>query len=120
MVKRVVERIQFNIVFTVLATNGFTQIPNYVVISAIILCFLVIIGILLLIFYYIRRKFNSIDNHTNKKYMHENYNDKDPNTYKQDKKELEKDISELEAKILPDGQNVANIADKIIEFKKKK
>lgn len=36
------------------------------------------------------------------------------------KKEYKKDVSELEAKVMPDGQTAINVIDKVIEFKNKK
>lgn len=120
MVKGLVECIQFNMNSIVLATSLFNLMPQYVIISAIVFCFFIILGLFTLLFYYIYRKFNSIDNHTNKKYDDKNHNRDNSNTYKEDKKEYKNDVSELEAKVLPDGQTAANFVDKLIEFKKKK
>lgn len=120
VVKGLVEYIQFNISSVILTISLLESMPQYVIISVIILCFLIVIGLLILFFYYIYRKFNSIDNHINKKYGDENHNKDNSNTYKKDKKEYKKNVCELEAKILPDGQTAVEIIDKVIEFKKKK
>lgn len=120
MVKGLIECIQFNINSMVLATSLFNSLPQYVIVSVIILCFLIILGLFILLFYYIYRKFNSIDNHTNRKYDNENHTNENLNTYKEDKNEYKNDVSELEAKVLPDGKTAANFIDKVIEFKKKK
>ena len=122
MVKGLVECIQFNTHSVILATNLFKTIPQYVIISVIGLSFLFIIGLFSLLFYYIYiyRKFNSIDNHTNKKYNKSKEDDNSSKTYKEDKKEYKKDVSELEAKVMPDGQTAINVIDKVIEFKNKK
>ena len=90
MVKGLVECIQFNTHSVILATNLFKTIPQYVIISVIGLSFLFIIGLFSLLFYYIYRKFNSIDNHTNKKYNKSKEDDNSSKTYKEDKKRIQK------------------------------
>lgn len=116
MVKGLVEYTQFNMNFTILTASLINTLPNYVIISFIVFCFILLIGILGLIFYALRRKYDSIDNHTNRKYSQK---DNDPNVYKEDKKEYKQDVSDLGVKILPDGQTIIDFADKIAEFKKK-
>lgn len=118
MVKGFVEYKQFYIVSTALDTSLFQTTPSYVIIAAIVLIFIVVLGLLGIIAYYIYRKFNSIDIHTNKKYQDHNKDDKE-DTYKDDKEELKKDVSELEAQLLPGGQAVINLVDIIKELKKK-
>ncbi len=124
MVKRFVECIQFNICSTVLATSLFEILPQWVIITLLfIIAFVIVIallGLYRLIRYYIQRKFDSIDKHTDKKYQNGSNNDQIQNTYKYDKKEYQKDVSELEAKVMPDGQTVSNTVGKIIEFVKNK
>jgi hypothetical protein len=119
VVKGFVTYIQFNNNSTALATCLFDTIPQYVVISLIVLVFVIVLGFLGIIFYYIYRKFNSIDMHTAGKYQN-NYNNKpSPNTYKMDKTEFKKDVSDLDAKILPDEQTAVDAMNKIIELKNK-
>lgn len=90
-----------------------------------ILALIIIIGLFITINkffatvnYYIKRKFDSIDNFTDKN--NSDNNDKPPNTYKETRKKYKKNVSELEAHIMPDEQTVVNIVDKINELKKKK
>lgn len=127
MVKGLVEFIQFNICSTALTTSLFETVPQYVIVSIIILVFIIVIGIMIaihrligIIKYYINRKFTSIDKHTDRKYQNIHNNNETANTYKEDKKEYQKDVSELEAKIMPDGQTASGAVGKIIEFVKKK
>lgn len=90
-----------------------------------ILVSLFIIGIFFIIYkviatikYYIKRKFDSIDNYTNK-----NSSDnivKPTITYKEAKNRYKKNVSELEAHIMPDKQNIISVVDKIDELRKKK
>lgn len=116
MVKRFAEYLKFNMNFAVLTASFFNEVPEYVIKSIIILCFLLVVWL----FYYTYRKYKSIDNHTNKKYKNSNSYDDNSNTYAKDKKEYKKDVSELGANTLPNGQTIVTIADKIIELRKKK
>lgn len=79
-----------------------------------IIIYIIVILSFVAILYYIKRKFDSIDKHTDKKYQNKNI----LNTYKEDRKEYKKDITDLEAKIMPDTQTVINIVDKINDLKK--
>lgn len=119
MIKKFVCYIQFNNIFPVLTTSLFETTPQYVIIALIVLIFIIVIGLFGTVFYYIYRKHNSIDNHTNKKYQKDNDN-KEPDTYKIDRESYKKDVSDLGAKILPDGQTIVNMAAKIIGLKEKK
>lgn len=122
MVKRFVVYVQFNSIFTVLTTSMIETTPQYIIIAIIILAFIFLLGVLGIIFYYIHRKYKSIDNHTNKKYQ--NYSNSDENkktdTYKEDIKSYKNDVSDLGANTLPDSQTVVNMANKIVEFVKRK
>lgn len=80
--------------------------------------FLLYINSCNIIIYYITRKFDSIDNYIDKSCL--SGDNKSPDSYKKQKKKYKKNISELEAKVIPDGQNVINMADKLNELKKKK
>lgn len=120
MVKGLVEYIQFNIISATLTTNWFNTIPQYMV----VLGFILLMSIILLLFYRTYRKYNSIDNHTNKKYNDGNRqkttDTKSLNTYKEDKKEYEKDVSDLGIMTMPNTKTIVKITDKFIELKKRK
>lgn len=110
---------------TGLSNNLFSSVPQYVVISFIVLVFLITIGIFAFLYrlldiikYYIEKKFNSINNHTNKSSKNNNF--KPPDTYKETKRKYNKDVSELEAKIMPDKQTLVNTVDRFIEYKNRK
>lgn len=125
MVKRFVECKQFNICSTTLTTDLLNTMPSYIIFFVMILALIIIIGLFITINkffstvnYYIKRKFDSIDNFTDKN--NSDNNDKPPNTYKETRKKYKKNVSELEAHIMPDEQTVVNIVDKINELKKKK
>lgn len=125
MVKGLVELIQFNVYSTALTTNLLSTIPQYIIVFLMVLISLFIIGIFFIIYkiiatirYYIKRKYDSIDNYTNKN-SSDNFNEQTA-TYKEIKKRYKKDASELEAHIMPDGQNIINVVDKINELRKKK
>lgn len=113
VVKGFVEYLQFKIESAILTDNLINAIPQYVIISAIVFLFFVVLGIFILTFYYINRKFDSIDIHIRKKYNNDN-------TYKEDKEELKKDIDGLDAKILPDSQKIINFADRAFGLINKK
>lgn len=85
-------------------------LPKYMFIFLMILAFTIVLGLIIIVLYYIYRKFNSID-----KFTDHNSN----KTYKENKRKYKEKVDELDAKVLPDGQTVSHIADKIIEFKKK-
>lgn len=120
VVKGLVEYIQFNIISATLTTNWFNTIPQYMV----VLGFILLMSIVLLLFYRTYRKYNSIDNHTNKKYNNGNKqkttDTNSLNTYKEDKKEYEKDVSDLGIMTMPDTKTIVKITDKFIELKKRK
>lgn len=112
----------FNSKPIILTTELIETEPTFVAISDIILEFIIVIGVLIILFYSIRRKFNSIDNHTNKKYSQNNntHHNKNISTYKDDMKSYKKDATDLGVYTLPDGQTIVNITGKIIEFIKRK
>lgn len=90
-----------------------------------VLISLIIIGIFFIIYklittvrYYIKRKFDSIDNYINKN-SSDNI-DKSTTTYKEAKNRYKNNVSELEDHLMPEKQNVINIVDKIDELRKKK
>lgn len=115
VIKRFVEHIWFNTnFFTFLESGLFNEIPPYVIILAIILSFIIVIGIIIITLYYIKRKFDSIDKHTDKSLLNNNKNCSD--TYKETKEEYKKIVSDLDAKILPDMQVTTKIVKKFIEF----
>lgn len=113
---------QFNSIPIILTTGLSETTPQYVVITLLVLAFVIVLGIFGIAFFYIHRKYKSIDNHTDKKYSLNN--DKDgnniTNTYKEDKKSYKKDVSDLGANTLPDGQTIVSIVGKIVPFIKKK
>lgn len=128
MVKGFVECTQFNVSSTTQIDNLFKSLPQYVIISGIILVFIIVLaiivlffGLLKLLFYSVRRKYDSLDKHTEKKYPNNNddNNDKDPPTYKDDKEELQKDSLELGVGTMPGKQKIIDLVDKAIELKKK-
>ncbi|MBD5535637.1 MAG: hypothetical protein HDQ99_08300 [Lachnospiraceae bacterium] len=116
MVKRVAEYTQFNIYSTILTTSLFNTVPQYVIILLFILAFIAVIGLLGIIIYYVYRKFNSIDKYIDK----DKQDNENSNTYKELKKKYKKDVSELEAKTMPDGQTVITMAEWIRGLKNKK
>lgn len=88
VVKRFVEYVKFNIYTTYfLATNLFKMVPEYVIKAMIILAFILVLEVLGIIVFYIYRKYKSIDKYTDVKYRG---NNKEPNTYKEDKKGYKK------------------------------
>lgn len=125
MVKGLIQVIQFNICSATLTTNLLNTMPQYIVVFVMIIAIIIIIGSFFTIHkffatinYYIKRKFDSIDKYTDKNGS--DNNDKPPNTYKETRKKYKKNISDLEAHIVPDEQTVVNIVDKINELRKKK
>ena len=125
MVKGFVEYLQFNIISTTLTANLLNSVPLYIVIFMMILTIIILVGMFIIICkffatinYYIKRKFDSIDKYTDKN--NSESNDKPPDTYKETKKKYKKGVSDIEAHIVPDGQTVISIVDKINELKKKK
>lgn len=125
MVKGLVEYLQFNIIAAALTANLLNSVPLYIVIFVMILVIIILIGIFIIICkffaiikYYIERKFDSIDKYTTKN--NSDSNDKPPNTYKETRKKYKKDVSGLEAHIVPDKQTVISIVDEINELRKKK
>lgn len=111
-----------------MTTNLLNTLPQYVVISLIVLFFLIVIGVTIGVIvgiykffdtvkYYIKRKFDSIGNYTSKSCLSD---DKPPDTYKKTKKKYKENVSGLESKVMPDEQVVINIVDKLNELRRKK
>lgn len=118
VVIRFVHYVQLNVCSTILTTGLFERTPQYVIISLIVLLYILVIGILVLFFYYIYKKFKSIDNHTDKKYHSKN---DCLDTYRRDKKGYDKDIIELNAKILPEKNFLISLLGKLVDcFRKTK
>lgn len=102
----------------ILTTSVSETSSQLIIVSSIILMYVVVLGILAIIFYNIYRKYNSIDNHTNRKYSKNNDIDScnKIDTYKDDKKSFKEDVSNLGVGTLPDCQDIVSIAGKIIPF----
>lgn len=117
MVEGVVEYIEFKICSIILTTGLFSEIPSYVIESVFALCFLLLIGTFLLIYYALYRKYNTINKYLKWKYKKDNAN---MDTYKEEKSDYEKEVSDLGAELLPNKQTIINIMDKIGELRDEK
>lgn len=81
--------------------------------SLIQLLTILICGVLFLVFFYICVKFYTLN-----KYIDEKYKNNMPDTYRGIKKSFKEEISELDAKVLPNKQTITSIVDKYKELKK--
>ena len=130
MVKGLVEYTHFGSYSAILSCSLFDTIPRYVIILLIVLS-MVLAYIIVICFYkiiskaidvirfYIEKKFDVLEKFIKEKYKdNDNGSRKHLNTYKDDKKELDKDMSELDMKIIPGKQTITNIVDKIKNLKK--
>lgn len=114
--------VRFNNIPIILTTGLTITPPQYVTILDAILKYIVVLGVLGIVFYYIYRKYKSIDNYINRKYPMSNNGDSNnkADTYKDEKKSYKEEVSDLGANTLPDAQTIVNIAGKVIEFMKPK
>ena len=110
--------IQYTICFATSTMNLFDIVPTYVIVSAIVLAFIIVIGTFFIIFYCNRERNHLILMYLYLVYINNNNggdgdkgdNMKKVTTFKEYKKQYDTDVSNLGVNIVPDKQTIKEIA----------